>query len=221
MTFEKDSVRIRYGGLNAVTRNSKLPKHSSPSPLQQSLTGNYMERSLNPNPPHMVVIDHIEWKSWRDSELWLECPFALEVDTSNDFLQPQLHTEMNYCTYYMQRPAVTFELHYKDLYWKSPGPFPAPKDSAKPRVERGCKIEVGQRAIGTCLYTELVWNMGLADTLCPTLYWKGRDQGHWPNWMPAAPGRYPVYYWQDGEGESFQNGLTFDNPNEGNLWDAN
>lgn len=67
------------------------------------------------------------------------------------------------------------------------------------------RVEINPRTsqFGVCMYTDLLYNIGLTEAL-------GLDTLDWPSWMPTREGRYPIFWWQEGGGEDFDCGFTLE-----------
>lgn len=185
---------------------------------------------MNPlpgSPPHLLYVDEVNVDA-RDDDAFVghvECPFPTVTATRYHELTKPLHrteyqnfekmsertvftvlaekhefssTVDGYCC----RPSTTYACRFP-LRWKNP---------LNGKREVCATIEVGHIPIGICGYAEVISNVGLVDALC---WWRDWDQykrgtGPWPKSLPSKPGVHPVYYWCDGYGDGFSDGLTLD-----------
>jgi hypothetical protein len=197
-----------------------------------------MGRTMNPSnwePPHLLVV---EWVDWTDTggdgfDGWIECPYPIREYTT--YTDPGLepgwsgrgqrtewgHDALHYCTINLNmgwrqdrpvKPRLTMRSTWRD--WNL-------------GVELQCaRIEINASAgaqYGTCMYHECAGNAGLQDALADWSQWRRWRNGEIPKPDPALPddsGSYPVYYWSDGQGEDYRDGLTFERPERTNdFWE--
>lgn len=187
---------------------------------------------MNPgpdDPPHLLVIEHIDFEN-ADETLWyVECPYpTVEIwfaddNPSWDPLKPEkepvleedepfawtywnpqserhlirVHPELHYCTAggYSEQSRPTMSLISR---WTP---------ATNGHFEKCATILINERAWipGCCYYDEVIGNVGLMDALGANYDWVS-----WPAELPQQEGEYPVFYWSDGWGEGFCDGLTFD-----------
>lgn len=200
-------------------------------------------RTMNPSnwePPHLLVV---EWVDWADTgygfEAHVECPYP--IYEYNRFVDPQLetsgvgfnphgytrdyrhygHAGEHYCTMRLNmapwndgnvRPKVAMASTWHNPFTEID--------------ERCARIEINATAgpqYGNCMYHYCIENVGLEDALGFREFnkWRlGQRPKPYPE-LPDEPGSYPIFYWSDGWGEDFNDGLTLDRPPvPDDLWEA-
>jgi hypothetical protein len=187
---------------------------------------------VNPDPgdpPHLLVIEHVDEHDPHESMLYLQCPFPTgrlwrlreyeiplrrfnSIEDLDEDCEPvtidkheaEVHLGRHYCTtggVWSQddrpRPALSFVLRWRE--------------ATLGHGEKCARVEFGARSdlsYGNCYYHEVCSNVGLLEALgAPWHLDRWSDTG-----LPNVPGEYPVYYWSDGWGDGFCDGLTLDPP---------
>lgn len=196
-----------------------------------------MGRTMNPSnwePPHLLVVEWVDWSDTGDDgiEAHLECPYQIhEYTTYTDVQESALwadavggeysmyreygHDRTNYCTAVQSnwnrklRPKVVLRSSWRD-----------PDMHLDMRCAR---IEINATAgpVGVCIYQECVNNVGLVEALTGWRSWDSWRKGEVAKpdpVLPDEPGVYPVYYWSEGYGEGFEDGLTLERQPVEDLW---
>lgn len=187
---------------------------------------------MNPLPggqPHLLYVEEVDVDARDDTAFvgHVECPFPsasirkfhelskptrfVEVPSFKDDPNSDAGTEFTMLRervehrwtiggYCCRQVGVTYAAKFP-LRWLNP---------LTGKREVCATVEVGSVPVSCCGYDEVISNVGLIEALCDWRDWNRyeRDEGPWPADLPSVPGVYPVYYWCDGYGEGFNDGLT-------------
>lgn len=204
--------------------------------MRRGLSEGDPPRTMNPSnwePPHLLVVEWVDWADTGDGfEAHVECPYPIYEYIN--FIDPDAraaHLHGEYRDYgHAAEHYCTMRLHmttWKDMpvrpklamasSWHNP--FTGSD-------ERCARIEINATAgpqYGNCMYHYCIENVGIEDAL------GFRDFNEWhlgkrakpsPE-FPDEPGAYPIYYWSEGWGEDFTDGLTLEcPPTPDDLWEA-
>lgn len=185
-------------------------------------------RTLNPEnwePPHLLVVEWVDWTDTGDTgfEAYVQCPYPLYEYTHHVDPEFTTYDRTGYTEYgHAAEHYCTMQMH---MYtWKDRPPRPKAilrswwHNPFNGKDETCARIEINGTAgaqRGSCMYHEVINNVGIQDALAHFRCWNNWKLGKIPKPdenLPDAPGEYPIYYWSYGQGEDYEDGLTLEKP---------